>query len=185
MVSSCFCFATFSEKKQTPHFLGHKACRLDVMEVSPSPPNVWSQHTQNPTGHCGVFRGRKASSPISSSWGLQSKVGVPVHLQPQNWDTHLGGQCSAAPPHHMSNTIAPLVPLVQSLGACLNFPNLSRWLIRTIILCTMRLCDSVCQMPAPVQWRPLYLSGIKRHPFPACRNCSPIGEGRKRDRPSS
>lgn len=34
----------------------------------------------------------------------------------------------------MSNTIAPLVPLVRSLGACLNFPNLSRWLIRTIIL---------------------------------------------------
>lgn len=48
-----------------------------------------------------------------------------------------------------------------------------------------RLCDSVCQMPALFQWRPLYLSGRKRHPFPACRNCSPIGEGRKRDRPSS
>lgn len=153
-------YTNFQKKEQLPHSLGHTAC------TCPSSPHVQLQCTKTPHRSVVRFEDTKLlyPPPAGFSWGSWSEVGV------QYTHSHGVGTWRAAPTAGMSNTIVPLVPLVQSLGAWLVLPNPSCCLIRTVRLgysspgpCLGSMASSLPQWQAKTS--------------PACRDCGPIGEG--------
>ncbi len=79
-------------------------------------------------------------------------------------------------------SMSPLVPLVRSLGAWLELPRPSRWLLRTIRL---GYAIQFARSPPKIQGQSVHLSVEPGCPCLACRSRGPTGDGRDTAGPSS
>ncbi len=136
-VSFLFCSATdprvpkTSIKEQFPFPPGPKRARMAVYETS-------SPHSRPPLSSpvgSRVWSEDATPSPASPAQ-LWSQVSVTPHTQTPLRDAlpFESGPCAPFRCPTVGTSMTPLVPLVRSLGAWLELPRPSRWLLRTIRL---------------------------------------------------
>ncbi len=119
--------------------------------------------------------------PVSAAAKPVKHQGMRRHSDPTLGCTafRVGSLCSTSLPHRGYISVAPLVPLVRSLGAWPVLPRPSRWLHQT------RLHDSVCPASSLVQGHSVH-RGVEQRCFClACGNRGPACKGQNRAGPSS
>ncbi len=132
-VSFLFCSAKpkTSIKEQFPFPPGPKRARMAVYETS-------SPHSRPPLSSPvgSRVRSEDATPSPASPAQLWSQVSVTPHTQTPLRDAlpFESGPCAPFRCPTVGTSVTPLVPLVQSLGAWLELPRPSRWLLRTIRL---------------------------------------------------
>ncbi len=136
-VSFLFCSATdpvvpkTSIKEQFPFPPGPKRARMAVYETS-------SPHSRPPLSSPvgSRVRSEDATPSPASPAQLWSQVSVTPHTQTPLRDAlpFESGPCAPFRCPTVGTSVTPLVPLVRSLGAWLELPRPSRWLLRTIRL---------------------------------------------------
>ncbi len=145
----------------------------DLVSTLPSPSLFAS-------GQQGPVRGRDAFSRIPCPTMEPGQCHI-THSDPTSRRTafRVGPLCSISLPHrgYISDS---LVPLVWSLGAWLELPRPSRWLLRT-----NRLGYAIQFARRPPKFRGIRFTVEQGCPCLACRSRGPTGEGRDRAGPSS
>ncbi len=129
-VSFLFCSKTLI-KEQFPFPPGPKRARMAVYETS-------SPHSRPPLSSPvgSRVRSEDATPSPASPAQLWSQVSVTPHTQTPLRDAlpFESGPCAPFRCPTVGTSVTPLVPLVRSLGAWLELPRPSRWLLRTIRL---------------------------------------------------
>ncbi len=168
-----------SIKEQFPFPPGPKRARMAVYEtLSPHsrPP------LSSPVGS--RVRSEDATPSPASPAQLWSQVSVTPHTQTPLRDAlpFESGPCAPFRCSTVGTSVTPLVPLVRSLGAWLELPRPSRWLLRTI-----RLGYTIQFARRPPKFRGIRFTSVlsKDAPVLQCRSRGPTGEGRDRAGPSS
>ncbi len=186
-VSFLFCSATdpgsvvpkTSIKEQFPFPPGPKRARMAVYETSsphPRPP------LSSPVGS--RVRSEDATPSPASPAQLWSQVSVTPHTQTPLRDAlpFESGPCAPFRCPTVGTSVTPLVPLARSLGAWLELPRPSRWLLRTI-----RLGYAIQFARRPPKFRGIRFTSVLSKDAPVLRAevADPTGEGRDRAGPSS
>ncbi len=129
-------------------------------------------------------RSEDATPSPASPAQLWSQVSVTPHTQTPLRDAlpFESGPCAPFRCPTVGTSVTPLVPLVRSLGAWLELPSPSRWLLRTIRL---GYAIQFARRPPQVQGHSVHLSVEQGCHCLACRSRGPNGEGRDRAGPSS
>ncbi len=122
-------FPKTSIKEQFPFPPGPKRARMAVYETS-------SPHSRPPLSSPvgSRVRSEDATPSPASPAQLWSQVSVTPHTQTPLRDAlpFESGPCAPFRCPTVGTSVTPLVPLVRSLGAWLELPRPSRWLLRTI-----------------------------------------------------
>ncbi len=168
-----------SIKEQFPFPPGPKRARMAVYETS-------SPHSRPPLSSPvgSRVRSEDATPSPASPAQLWSQVSVTPHTQTPLRDAlpFESGPCAPFRCPTVGTSVTPLVPLVRSLGAWLELPRPSRWLLRTIRL---GYAIQFAQASPQVQGHSVHLSVEQGCPCLACRSRGPTGEGHDRAGPSS